>query len=466
LPKTPPEGRVARTARSAASFTPRRLRTQLAELLPQFPDVALCVAFSGGLDSTALLAALRQLRDAPLRLRALHIDHGLQSKSRAWSAHCARVARALGVPFELRRARIVRARGESPEAAARAARYRLLGASLAPGEVLLTAHHADDQLETVLLQLLRGAGVAGIAAMPERAPFAQGTLLRPLLRWTRAELAQWLTAQGLAWVEDDSNALPHADRNYLRLQVLPLIRARWPGAAGSAARVARHAAEAHELLLLLGARDAARAACGAQLSAAVLRALPVARRRNALRCWIAAHGYRAPPASRLTQIAGPLLAARADAHPAVAWEGARVQRQGERLWLLGPASDASRPPALEWPWRRQRVCVLPGGGTLELRRDPHGPIDLAALPPRVRLAARRGGERLRPRRGGPRRALKSLLQEARVPPVERPHLPLVLDGERLLAVADLWIDAAVQAQPGTRQRGRLLYRAPHSGGAV
>jgi tRNA(Ile)-lysidine synthase len=451
---------VALPRRSASSFTPRQLRAQLAQLLPQFPQVALCVAFSGGLDSTVLLAALAQLRAAPLRLRALHIDHGLQPKSRTWSAHCVRTARTLGVPLEVRRARIVRARGESPEAAARAARYRLLAAALAPGEVLLTAHHQDDQLETVLLQLLRGAGVAGLAAMPASAPFANGTLLRPLLSWRRAELAHWLAGQGLAWVEDDSNALPHADRNYLRLEVLPRIRTRWPGAAASAARMARHAAEAHELLLMLGAADAARAACGAQLSTAALRALPPARRRNAVRFWIGTHGYRAPPARRLAEITGPLLAARLDAHPTVAWEGARVQRQGEQLWLSGPVRGRAALTPLEWAWRRRPVCALPAGGTLELRRDPHGPIDLAVLPPRVRLAARRGGERLRPRRGGPRRALKSLLQEARVPVGQRGCLPLVLDGARLLAVADLWVDASVQAHGGSRQRGRLLYRAP------
>jgi tRNA(Ile)-lysidine synthase len=143
---------VARAARrGASSFGPRWLERQLAQLLPPFPDVALCVAFSGGADSTALLAALAALRRAPLRVRALHVDHGLQPRSRSWSAHCRRVARALAVPLAVCRARLVRRRGESLEAAARTARYGLLGAALRDGEVLLTAHHQDDQLETVLL---------------------------------------------------------------------------------------------------------------------------------------------------------------------------------------------------------------------------------------------------------------------------------------------------------------------------
>jgi tRNA(Ile)-lysidine synthase len=450
---------VPRTRRSAASFAPRELRAELAQRLAEFPHVRLCVAFSGGRDSTALLAALAQLRTPALRLRAVHIDHGLQRNSRAWSRQCARLARALGVPLRVRRAQVVRSHGESPEAAARDARYRLLGEQLSAGEVLLTAHHQDDQLETVLLQLLRGAGVPGVAAMPVSVPFARGTLLRPLLRWSREELGGWLQSQGLSWVEDDSNALTQPDRNYLRLRVLPLLRARWPGAAAVIARTARHAAEAQELLAALGAADAARAACGAQLLAPALRILSPARRRNALRFWIAAQGHRVPPASRLNEIAGPLLAARADAHPTVSWQGTRLVRQGALLTLSAATRESPADTPVRWLWRRQPVCSLPAGGTLELSRDPHGPIDLARLPAGLTLAVRRGGEKLRPRRNGPQRTLKSLLQEAAVPWVRRAQLPLVFDGARLIAVADLWLDQSVQASTG-RQRGRFVYHAP------
>ena len=156
-------------------------------------------------------------------------------------------------------------RGESLEAAARTARYRLLGAAFAEGEALLTAHHQDDQLETVLLQLLRGAGVAGLAAMPALAPFGRGVLVRPLLTVPRAALADWVRAQGLSWVEDESNAQLRPDRNYLRARVLPVIRARWPAAAATVARSARHLAEAQRLLDALGQADAGRASCGAML---------------------------------------------------------------------------------------------------------------------------------------------------------------------------------------------------------
>ncbi len=461
--------------RGTEGFGPRSLSRRLGELLPGFPEVAVCVAFSGGADSTALLAALAQLERPPLKVRALHVDHRLHPHSLRWAAHCRRVARALEVPLQVRTADIARTRGESLEAAARAARYQLLAAALAPQEALLTAHHEDDQLETVLLQLLRGAGLAGIAAMPARASFARGALVRPLLPWSRAELTAWVRSQGLEWIEDPGNAELRRDRNYLRTRVLPLIRERWPAAAATVARAARHAAEAQRLLDALGAADVARASFGPMLSGKRLRTLPPERRRNALRFWITAAGHRAPPASRLEEIAGPLLQARADAQPVVTWEGALLRRQADLLSLRAPSGAggarprrAAAPPAagaaplgeVSWLWRRRRICALPGpGGKLTLKRDARGPLDLEALPATLTVRARRGGERLRPLRGGRRRALKRLLQEARVPVAERARLPLVFAAETLIAVADLWLDESVQASPATRRRARLIWSA-------
>jgi tRNA(Ile)-lysidine synthase len=454
--------------RGTQGFGPRSLSRRLAQLLPGFPEVAVCVAFSGGADSTALLAALAQLRRPPLKVRALHVDHRLHPHSANWAAHCRRVARALDVPLQVRTANIARARGESLEAAARDARYQLLGAALAEDEALVTAHHQDDQLETVLLQLLRGAGLAGIAAMPAVASFARGALVRPLLPWSRAELGAWVRSQGLEWIEDPGNSELRLDRNYLRTRVLPSIRERWPAAAATVARAARHAAEAQRLLDALGGADAARASFGAMLSAKRLRALSPERRRNALRFWITAAGHLAPPASRLEEIAGPLLQARADAQPFVSWEGTLLQRQADLLSLRAAsgasgvrgAAPALRLEEVTWPWRRRRTCPLPGpGGKLTLKHDARGPLDLETLPATLTIRARRGGERLRPVRGGPRRALKGLLQEARVPVAERARLPLIFAAETLIAVADLWLDESVQASAASRQRARLIWSA-------
>ena len=454
-------------ARGPQNFGARWLARRLKELLPAFPDLALCVAFSGGADSTALLAALAQLKRRLRALRALHVDHGLHPDSALWAARAGELARALGVPCKVLVAKVPRVRGESPEARARAARYRLLAGELAAGEVLLTAHHEDDQLETVLLQLLRGTGVAGLAAMPEVAPFACGFLVRPLLTRSRAALLAWVRASQLPYLEDPSNADERLDRNFLRLRVLPVVRERWPAAAATVGRSARHAAEAQRLLEELARADLGAARHGTALAASALRALPEDRRRNALRFWIAARGFPAPPTARLNEIAGPLLAARPDAQPAVQWPGARLERQRDLLTLRAPAAarsatgeGAAVPREIHWRWRTEPVCTLPGDlGQIELRADAHGTLDPGTLAARLTIRGRRGGERLSLGPGRPRRALKSLLRESQLPPAERVRVPLIFSGSKLVAVADLWLDESVQASPRTRRRARLVWTA-------
>jgi tRNA(Ile)-lysidine synthase len=470
------------------TFGPEWLRAQLSTLVPAFPHVSLCVAFSGGVDSTALLAALAVKRPASLQLRALHVDHGLRAASKQWAAHCRKLARDLHVPFKVLTTKVERPRGTSLEAAARDARYRLLATELHPGEILLTAHHSDDQLETVLLQLLRGSGLPGIAAMPALAPFARGLLVRPLLPRSRAELEQWVRQQKLTWIEDDSNVDESLDRNYLRLRVLPLIRDRWPGSPTAVSRSARHAAEAQALLDTLARADIDRASYGESLSIKSLRALPPDRLRNALRFWITRAGYLAPDTKRLEEITGPLLDARPDANPFVEWgegEGsARAQRQGDLLSLgprMSPAPSTDLPAGdslagrsvIVWSWRDSPAYDLPHDlGKLELEPDDRGPIDLDALPHPLTIRWRRGGERISPRRGGPRRALKNLLQESHVPVNERQRLPLLFSAapagatsssDRLLAVADLLLDETVQATSTSRRRARLRWKKSSHG---
>jgi tRNA(Ile)-lysidine synthase len=449
---------VSRAVRGAL-FGRRWLRARLATLAPRFPDVALCVAFSGGADSTALLAALAQGARAKVRLRAVHVHHGLHPQAKLWSAHCRGIARRLGVPLKVLSVQVKRTRGASLEAQARDARYAALACELHAEEMLLTAHHADDQLETVFLQLLRGAGVAGLAAMPESAPFATGLLVRPLLTRTHAELADWVRRRGLAFIEDATNADERLDRNYLRRQVLPPIRSRWPGCAAVVARSARNAAQAQRLLEGIGRADANRAADGAALSVKALRALASERRKNALRVWIADRGWPLPDARRLEELSGPLIAARADANPAVRWDRVIAQRAADCLSVRAVADVAAATAELSWSWRATPVQSLPGHrGELAIEPDERGPIDLDLLPAVLSVRARRGGERLRPRGAGRSRTLKALLQETRVPLADRARLPLIFAGERLVAVADLWNDASIHAHAGSKMRARLMWR--------
>ena len=391
------------------------------------------IALSGGVDSKALLAALAAQRIAGLRVRAVHVNHGIHPNAVQWAAHCRSLARGLKVPLEVLQTRVARLPGESLEAAARDARYALLARVLGPGEFLLTGHHEDDQLETVLLQLFRGAGLAGLAAMPPITAFAAGWLARPLLSRTRAELQEWVRESGLSWVEDDSNADETLDRNYLRRQVLPLIRERWKGVGAAVARSARHAAEGQRLLDMLGRTDIERASSGAELFVPTLRALQPDRRRNALRFWIAKSGARAPDTSRLDELAGPLIDARPDSNPRVTWGDVEVRRHADLLAIspLDPGQKAADSPSVEWHWKVAPSLQLPeGGGTLELKPDPHGPIDLDVIPGALTVSRRRGGERLRPRRGGPHRSLKSLLQESHLPIAQRGRLPLLFSDRK------------------------------------
>jgi tRNA(Ile)-lysidine synthase len=427
--------------------------------LPGYPAVRVLVALSGGVDSTALLSALAASRPKPLRLRAAHVNHGLHPNSPQWSAHCSAFARAVGVPLEVLAANVSRPGGVSLEAAARDARYALLGQVLQPGEFLLTAHHEDDQLETVLLQLFRGAGVAGLAAMPEISRFAAGWLVRPLLTLSRRELEEWVREAGLKWVEDDTNCDETLDRNYLRRRVLPLIRERWKGVGSAVARSARHAAEGQRLLDIVARADVERASSGPDLFVPALRALQPDRRRNALRFWIAQSGARVPDSRRLEELAGPLIDARPDANPRVEWGNIAVQRHVDLLSIgTIPAGADGSLGLVQWSWRSSPLLELPDdGGTLELKPDPHGPIDLDVLPETVIVRRRQGGERLRPRRGGARRALKSLLQESHLPIAERARLPLVFSGVTLLAAGSLWVDESIQTTAGTVHRGRLIH---------
>jgi tRNA(Ile)-lysidine synthase len=437
---------------------------KLLELAGPKPQVV--VAFSGGVDSTVLAHLLVKQRRKLGGLRLIHVDHGLQAASAEWSRHCARLARAWRVPFASLRAKIDRQPGESLEAAARDARYALIGGTLEPGEVLVTAQHRDDQVETLLLQLFRGAGVAGLAAMPRKARLGRELLVRPMLDATRAEIEQYAKANRLAWVEDPSNATTQFGRNFLRHAVLPGLRARWLGIDEAIARSARHVAEAAELVDAVALRDLATAVDGDGLSAAALRALPVVRRRNALRVFIARAGFQLPSTAKMTEIAVSLLQARADAQPEVNWNRCVMRRRAGRLELEVTSEDGQE-TQLEtllksWHWSVEREFVVNGlGDTIELIDDAEGPIDLDKFPEEIEVRQRQGGEKLRPGARARTQALKKLLQSARTSVEVRTRLPLLFTGvgpkASLIAAGDRWIDASIAATVKSRRRARLKW---------
>jgi len=425
------------------SFAPGRLRAILERDLQDAGAAATgyCVALSGGLDSTVLLAAL-VAAGGGRSLRAIHVDHRLHPDSALWSAHCARLAQQFGAPCERVAVDARPARGESPEAAARTARYAALAACLRPGEVLLTAQHGDDQLETVLLQWLRGGGLRAVAGMRPVARFASGWLARPLLGYTRAELADWAIAQGLPWLEDPSNADPRLDRNYLRLEVLPRLRARWPAAARTAQRVARQAAEALDMEVQATGADLDVLVEGETLSLARLAGLPETRQRHALRAWLRSRGVAAPPADTLESLRRDMLAADDARIPETRWPGAAVRRYRGRLYVdVSPARD-------RWqagPWSPDAPFELGADGRLELVAAQGVGLSRARLRGALEVVPRSLGAVFRPAGHTHRRELRKWLQERGVLPWRRAALPCVWYGGEIVAVGDLACGGALAA---------------------
>ena len=414
---------------------------------------AVVVGFSGGMDSTVLLHLLAN--DTAIRregLRALHVHHGLQAGADAWAGHCDQACMALGVPLTLVRVRVDRDSGLGPEGAARAARHRAFAQALGDGEILALAHHRDDQAETFLLRALRGSGVDGLAAMRHWRRYASGWLWRPLLAQPRVALHAYARAQGLHWVEDPSNAGSDPDRNFLRHQVLPLLRERWPHAAHSLARSAVLCAEAADLL---DAGDALALADARRdddtLDVEILQALPRARRARVLRHWVLALQLPPLPGNGVDRIETALLGARADAQASFDWSGARVQRW--RNLLHAGRIRAPLPLRWEQDWDGQAPLALPTGDRLQL-------LGTDRFDESIRVHARRGGERIRLPRRSHQHSLKQVLQARGVPPWQRVRMPLLSDREGLLAAGDGILSARLQAWLQERGAGLLWRQGP------
>lgn len=389
------------------------------------------VAFSGGLDSTLLLHLLHRCGIAD-QVVAVHVDHGLHDDSRAWSAHCADVARALGVELIARRVELEPMPGQSLEAVAREARYSILAAAAGRGDVVLTAHHADDQLETVLLRLMRGTGVRGLTAIHAVDSLGDGWLARPLLEFTRAEIEREARHLGLGWLEDPSNADLRFDRNFLRARVLPALRERWPGAGPAAARLARQMAEAETVLGEVAAADLAVADELECIAVDLLLPLSKPRLRNALRHAVRALGLPVPTAGQLAELARA-LDAREDAEVVVSWPGAEARIFRRRLYLGQPAD--ARPPE---PGRVDvsTAFACPQGELRLVAADDYGIPDRWARSG-LDVDFRQGGERFRPRGSRHHKTLKHWFQEAGIVPWMRQIVPLLYHDDEIVAVADL-----------------------------
>ena len=415
-----------------------------------FPGARLALGLSGGLDSVVLLDVLQRLA-APLdfRLSCVHVNHRISPNAPRWAAFCARLCRRRGVALALDEVDIEAFRGDGLEAAARRARYQVYARQ--QSDFIVLAQHQDDQAETLLLQLLRGAGVRGGAAMPllrEQGRGAAPAILRPMLELARSEIAAYARAHRLDWVEDESNADTRYDRNFLRHRVLPVIAEAFPSYRTTLARAARHLAEADLILAQLAEADAKRAASGNRIALGELQRIGDARARNLLRWLLLRRGASAPEADRLQEGLRQLFAAREDAGVRVVLGGCELRRFGAHAYLLPLLPDPPR--LLRREWDGARAWPVPElGGTLRFaRRRGAGLACSRVRAQELNLRLRQGGEKLRLRARGSTRSLKNLLQEARLPPWERERLPLVYCADTLVAVPGLGVASGWEAGAG------------------
>ena len=430
------------------------------------PKSAICVGLSGGLDSTVLLEVLAEHAVAAgYKVTALHVDHALSPNAATWVRFCERLCANQGVRLAVEHVRVDAASADGLEAAARSARYAAFAAR--PEPFLALAHHLDDQAETVLLQLLRGTGLKGIAAMPVlRALRGTGVqIFRPLLEYSRAQLLEYARERGLRWIEDESNESKRFDRNFLRHDVAPLLDSRYDGWRQAVARFARHAGEASELLDQLATLDGVPLRPGEPMPLA--SQLPEERRANALRAFLARNAVAMPSEARLAEMVRQLFEARDDARVRVDHAGVAIVRHKDSVLIdrnLGPAIPGQ---ASGWrvDWNRENDLDL-GGDRGNVHFDPVTGEGIAADPARAGtwyFAPRSGGETIRLGADRPTRTLKNLLQEREIPNWQRDRLPLLFHDGRLVWVPGVGIAAeyACEAgQEGFQPSWRVVGRAP------
>ncbi|MEY3807040.1 MAG: tRNA lysidine(34) synthetase TilS [Pseudomonadota bacterium] len=397
------------------------------------------IAYSGGVDSHVLLHCCAALPELQGRLTAVYIHHGLQIEAESWALHCEKITKNLGVDFITLRVNAKAIQGESPEEAARNARYTALKSLIHVDDVLLLAQHREDQLETVLLQLFRGGGLRGLSGMPERIVFGSGLMLRPLLHTSKQAIGDYADVHQLSWVEDPSNQSNDYDRNFLRNQIVPLLKQRWPALDKTVSRSAKHCADA-QVLVEQVADELFSDIFNPEDNTLCISRLTEhhsSSQQLIIRHWFGYLGLKMPAQAVVGRILGQVVAAGQQRDPVLSGQGYSIRRYRDKLYCL---AIQVRPQDCVWPTGQTSIKIC-ADQTLSFLLSSKGILREQWLAAKVEIRFRRGGERIGlPGRQG-HHALKNLFQEAGIPSWERDNLPLIYLDNQLAAISERWISA-------------------------
>lgn len=399
------------------------------------------IGYSGGIDSHVLLHLCASTPSLKNKLTAVYVHHGLQVEADDWARHCEKTAESLGIGFVLLRVNARATPGESPEEAARNARYTALKSLINTSDVLMVAQHREDQMETVLLQLFRGGGLRGLSGMPEMMVFGQGIMLRPLLAVAKSEISDYAQTHGLIWVEDPSNQSNDYDRNFLRNTVLPLLKQRWPAVDKTVARSARHCANAQ--IIVSEVADAlffdVFNAADNTVCIRKLHSYGKTQQELVIRRWLQTLELKMPTQSFIDRVLNEVIAAREDSKPELAGQGYCIRRYRDKLYCLKQTRQET-PQDVIWP-AGEPLIKITAQQTLSIVPSSTGILLESWQQALVTVKFRRGGERIRLAGRKGHHVLKKLFQESAIPPWERDLIPLVYLDDTLAAVGDYWISA-------------------------
>ena len=395
------------------------------------------VAYSGGMDSTALLYALSQIGDG-IPIIAIHINHQINKDSDTWEQHCRKNALSYGVNFESFKIDLNYNSGKGLEATLRESRYKIFQDFIMEGDWLLTAHHQSDQTETLMLNLFRGSGVSGLSAINTLRKFYSGNLVRPLLEINRKYLKEYVLKNDLSWLDDPSNYDNDFDRNYLRNKIIPQLEDRWPSLDKRLAKVAKFSFEAKLSIEELAKIDLENTGTIDCYNIELLRDLPKTRQRNLIRYSLNKMNLPSPPFNQLMEITKIITKYSNNSHPLISWKGAQIRCYRDFLYLLPKSSLNLELKGQKFFPHNDSLCLGENMGQISLVPSQKVGIDPNIAELGLEINFRNGGENIHPIDSKHDRKLKKLLQERKVFPWLRDKIPLLLHKGEIVCVGDLW----------------------------